>query len=61
MKADMTTSAIRGSSQNRQMNSMTLSCSQMTTLNALSAAQLRRLSSDLIGALQCYSLRTVPR
>ena len=61
MKADMTTSTISGSSQNRQMNSMTLSCSQMTALNTLSTAQLRRWSSDLIGALQCYSLRTVPR
>ncbi len=38
MTTDMTTSTISGSSQNRQMNSMTLSCSQMTALNVLSAA-----------------------
>jgi hypothetical protein len=54
----MTTSTIIGTSQNRQMNSMMLSCSQMTTLNALSATQLRCWSSDLIGELQRFSLRT---
>ena len=52
MKAETTTSAISGISQNRPRNSMTLWCSHRTTLMALSAAQPRCLSREFMTVLQ---------